>query len=400
MAKTLYLCYFGLREPLVQTQVLPYLREIVKGGVKVSLLTFEKEPKVNWSKDEIAEMNQKLSLEGIDWSFLTYHQRPSLPATFFDVICGAFFAWRKVRREKIDVLHTRAHIPLSMALPIKLLTNCKVIFDIRGLMAEEYIDAGVWKENSFPVRIVKWIERKGLEKADQIVVLTNRMKNYLVENKLRDVASIEVVPCCVDFSRMNVSQTEKKQRFELIYAGSVTGLYMLKEMGEFFLALKEVKKDAFFRVLTASAPENVHRVFDELKIDRNDYAVEKVLPKDVLSITKKAHLAISFRTPTFSQIAASPTKIPEYLAVGLPVVSNDKIGDMDSLIEQSKVGIVIKEFDRSALDKAVSNILQLMEDKDLSLRCEKTAKENFDVKITGKENYLNVYRKIAKTLND
>jgi len=33
MAKTLYICYFGLREPLVQTQVLPYLREIGKGGV-------------------------------------------------------------------------------------------------------------------------------------------------------------------------------------------------------------------------------------------------------------------------------------------------------------------------------------------------------------------------------
>ena len=26
MPKTLYLCYFGLREPLVQTQVIPYLQ--------------------------------------------------------------------------------------------------------------------------------------------------------------------------------------------------------------------------------------------------------------------------------------------------------------------------------------------------------------------------------------
>ena len=38
---SLYICYFGLREPLVQTQVLPYLRELVAGGVKMSLLTFE-----------------------------------------------------------------------------------------------------------------------------------------------------------------------------------------------------------------------------------------------------------------------------------------------------------------------------------------------------------------------
>src|SRR5207247_1915380 len=39
--KSLYLCYFGLREPLVQTQVLPYLRQIGFGGVDTSRLTFD-----------------------------------------------------------------------------------------------------------------------------------------------------------------------------------------------------------------------------------------------------------------------------------------------------------------------------------------------------------------------
>ena len=38
--KSLYLCYFGLREPLVQTQVLPYLRGVSASGVEVTLLTF------------------------------------------------------------------------------------------------------------------------------------------------------------------------------------------------------------------------------------------------------------------------------------------------------------------------------------------------------------------------
>src|ERR1051326_9263552 len=43
MTKSLYICYFGLREPLVQTQVLPYLRELAKSGVAIFLLTFEPE---------------------------------------------------------------------------------------------------------------------------------------------------------------------------------------------------------------------------------------------------------------------------------------------------------------------------------------------------------------------
>src|SRR5207244_9415962 len=39
--RTLSVCSFGLREPLVQTQVLPYLRELSRAGAKVWLLTFE-----------------------------------------------------------------------------------------------------------------------------------------------------------------------------------------------------------------------------------------------------------------------------------------------------------------------------------------------------------------------
>ena len=44
MQKTLYICYFGVREPLVQTQVIPYLRELKKDGYEISLLTFESRP--------------------------------------------------------------------------------------------------------------------------------------------------------------------------------------------------------------------------------------------------------------------------------------------------------------------------------------------------------------------
>ena len=53
--KTLYLCYFGLREPLVQTQVLSYLRELTKlDGLKISLLTFEADFKKKWTAEQIS----------------------------------------------------------------------------------------------------------------------------------------------------------------------------------------------------------------------------------------------------------------------------------------------------------------------------------------------------------
>src|SRR5688572_9396350 len=95
--RSLYLCYFGLREPLVQTQVLPYLREIGAGGTAVTLLTFEPDPR-EWSQPAAAGWRERLEREGIEWHWLRYHKRPSLPATVYDIVAGAWLSTRLVRR--------------------------------------------------------------------------------------------------------------------------------------------------------------------------------------------------------------------------------------------------------------------------------------------------------------
>lgn len=395
---TLYICYFGLNEPLVQTQVLPYLRQIRDGGIKVSLLTFEPNPTENWSREQTDEARKRLAAEGIDWHFLTYHKRPSAPATLYDTLTGAKFALRMIREKKVNVLHARSQVPMTMALLVKALTNCQVVFDIRGLMAEEYADSGIWKEGSIPFRTIKGFERIGLKYCEQAVVLTAKMRDYLYEKKLRREGTVEVIPCCVDFSRIKSNgKTAKSERFELIYAGSVTGLYLLEEMGRFFLQLKKRKPDAFFRVLTASAPEIVDERFQSLGIAPSDYQVQKVAPAEVLTYLSQAHLAISFRKPTFSQIAASPTKVPEYLAAGLPVVFNQGVGDTDSLLREKSVGTIVDDFEDSTLLNAVDQSLGLMEDETLPIRCKETALDNFDLRKTGKGGYLNVYERLAKT---
>src|ERR1044071_2327258 len=107
---TLYICYFGLREPLVQTQVLPYLRELARGGVRVSLLTFEPDMRRAWGERARAEARAALASDGIGWDALPYHKRPSAPATLYDILAGAWGAARLARRKRLDVLHARAHV--------------------------------------------------------------------------------------------------------------------------------------------------------------------------------------------------------------------------------------------------------------------------------------------------
>jgi glycosyltransferase involved in cell wall biosynthesis len=402
IVKTLYVCYFGLREPLVQTQVLPYLRELAAAGIEVHLLTFEPRMRQAWTKQDQTQESKQLAGEGINWSALAYHKRPSLPATLFDIVVGASTAVRLVRRHSIDAIHARAHIPMAMALIASRLIRCFVVFDFRGLMAEEYADAGVWAEESLKFKAIKRLEKAGFKRADQIVVLTQAMRDWLRRKGYASSDKIEVIPCCVDFARYSVAECVseiKPDRFEIIYAGSVIGLYMLDEMAAFFNALQVHEPRAFFRILTMSSADDVSARLRAAGLKPEHIWVGGVTAQEVPRYLRGARLGVSFRKPTFSQIAASPTKIPEYLAAGLPVVSNAGIGDVDGLLKKERVGVVIKDFTSTELVIAAKEALDLAADDGVCARCIKVARSHFDLKTVGGQAYLNVYRRIGESLN-
>jgi hypothetical protein len=133
MTRSLYICYFGLREPLVQTQVISYLREVRKSGAEISLLTFEPNLKTSWTPEQIDAKKKELAESGITWHILPYHKRPSLPATAYDVLNGVRFVRNLLKKNDFDILHARVHIPALIAVLVRKFsrTKPKILFDIR-----------------------------------------------------------------------------------------------------------------------------------------------------------------------------------------------------------------------------------------------------------------------------
>lgn len=395
---SLYLCYFGLREPLVQTQVLPYLTQLAEAGMKISLLTFEPALRKKWSTRDLNESRSRLADQGVRWHCLAYHKSPSMLATLYDICAGANLARRLIREEGVDVLHARAHMPMAMAM-LAATANTRLIFDLRGLMAEEYRDAGVWTEKSLPFRFVKKLERYGLKRADQVVVLTRHLREWLISEGLAAAETIEVIPCCVDQGRFDAASfgadSNRSERFEVIYAGSLVGLYMVEEMGRFFATIKERRPNAFLRILSVSPPEQGADLLRQAGLSADDFWIGAVQANEVPSYLRRASLGISFRKPTFAQIAASPTKIPEYLAAGLPVVSNAGIGDMDTLLEGERVGVVVRNFTTAEYARAAEVAYALANDANVRTHCVEVARRHFDLQAVGGKGYANVYRRIA-----
>jgi len=409
---TLYLCYFGLREPLVQTQVLSYLREIKKlGGMKISLLTFEPNPKEMWTAEQIEIERKKLADEEIEWSFLTYHKRPSAPATLYDVLCGAYFTWKLMRREQVDILHARVHIPAMMGALARKFSRqkSKIIFDIRGFFPEEYTDAGRWKKNGWLYHSVKQVEKWLLKEADAFVVLTEKAREILFpESKEtgfdKHNRPIEVIPCCVDLQRFasanKDSRKEIRQELNLenrrviIYVGSFGGWYLTEEMFDFFAAAREQDKSTFALILTQRESEKVTARLKEKGFSEQDFLVTSVAPSEIPAFLSASDVALSFIKQCYSKQASSPTKIAEYLASGLPIISNRGVGDVDELIETDGAGVLLETFSWESYLNALEKIKNLRQISDVENNCKLSAKKRFDLVKVGGARYKNLYRKL------
>jgi glycosyltransferase involved in cell wall biosynthesis len=408
MPGTLYICYFGLREPLVQTQVLPYLRQLAAGGFRVFLLTFEPQPVAEWPREESEGQRARLAGQGIEWHALAYHKRPTLPATVYDIGLGALYAARLVRREKIDLVHGRSHVAAAMAAAVKRLTGRPFIFDIRGFLPEEYVDAGAWPAGGRLYRIAKRVERRLLAAADGFVVLTEKARDILFPDYARPGARpVEVIPCCVDMERFaaaaDVSREDVRRelgvegRRVFVYVGALGGWYLTEETADLLACAHEEDPSVFSLVFTQSPPELLAGPLRARGVRDADFLVRKVAPADIPRYLKAADVAVSFIKPCFSKLSSSPTKLAEYLAAGLPVVCNAGVGDVDAVIEGERVGVVVRELSRAAYRAALAEAEALGREPDTAARCRDAARRHFDLAGVGGERYRRLYRRVIKS---
>jgi len=409
MARTLYICYFGVREPLVQTQVIPYLREIEKGGTAVLLLTFEPESIGRWPPGEFERIRGELSDIGITWHSLPYHKRPSVPATAYDVLRGTIKIASLLRRDKIDILHGRIHIPMLMAALARRFSRQKpkLLFDIRGFFPEEYTDAGVWPEGGWLYRSAKRVERWLMKESDGFVVLTEKARSILFPESAetgfdRSGRPVEVIPCCIDPGRFGGGEARNAvrdrlgigERLTLVYVGSFDGWYLSEELLDLFEFVRNHLPDIFVLILTQRDADGVKKRLAARGFRDESMFVGSVGPSEVPEYLAAGDAAVSFIKKCYSKQASSPTKIAEYLAAGLPVISNSGIGDLDELITGDSVGVLIDDFSEIEYKRVVNWLPSAAEMRD---RCIKSAHRRFDLGPIGGERYRRVYKRLLES---
>ena len=402
-AKALYITNLGLLDNLARTQVLPYLEGLAKNGVVVKVLSYEKKEKVK-NTAALKALREKLNDNGIKWEYLIYHRRWG---NIWDVLAGMMRSLRIAGKEKIDILHARASIPILIAWPIAKLLRRKVIYDRRGTMAGDFVD-DVNEKNLFSFSVVSGavnaLENFIMRRSDAVIVLSERALGLLKSDARlsKTRSALESIPCCVDLSRFNKDRGANmggpsfKDKFTVCYLGSLGTCYLLKEMACFYKALKKARGDAFFLIISHTERGHIDEVLagEGLRPDV-DYSIMSLEPDEVGQYLSQTKFGIMFIKPVECKVGSSPTKFAESLAAGIPVIVNKGIGDTEDIIGERKVGVIVEGFDPASFEKAIREISDLLKTEGLKDRCVKTAIERFSLDL-GIERYVNVYKKIIR----
>jgi len=405
--RALFISYNGMLDPLGQSQVIPYLRELAKLGVEFTLLSFERRVAFTpEGSEKCRQLKTQLAAFKIDWHWLRYHKRFSLIATGFDVLSGIRHATRLVKQKQIELIHARSHIPATIATSLKWRIPLKMIFDVRGLMADEYVDAGHWRKGDVPYRLTKLAERRAFSAADGVVTLTERIWPII---KLwdglcdREVPHV-VVPCCADLQMFSFDPEQRATRraelglgdkLTIVYCGSIDGWYLTDQMADFFAAVIHRRPDSHFLWLTTGSHDRIRGLMRDRNIDSADFTVRRVDINEVPSFLSAADAGLAFIKPSFSKLASSPTKFAEYLGCGLPLIINSGVGDADELINREGVGALVREFNEAEYSSALDVIENLNADPEQTRKRTRVVAERlFDVRRVGAERYADLYEQI------
>jgi glycosyltransferase involved in cell wall biosynthesis len=215
-----------------------------------------------------------------------------------------------------------------------------------------------------------------------------------------------VIPCCADlghFSTENIS-IEKKMELAaklgvapddlvLTYLGSVGTWYMLPEMMEFFKELLRERPTAKFLFITHDDPAMIRDEAERAGVPASRVVISPASREDVPTFLSLAQLAIFFIKPVFSKSGSSPTKHGEMLGMGLPVIANSGVGDVDSIITSTGTGLLVKDFSDEEYEEVIrqiDSVLSIPTESLTSAACQFYSLED------GVGRYDGIYRRVGR----
>lgn len=406
MQHILFISYDGMTDPLGQSQVIPYLAGLTKYGYRFSILSCDKPDKYKTHQQEVRSMLNGLPIQ---WHSIPYHKNPPVLSSVYD-----FWQMKKAIRQMqkndpVDMVHTRPGLPALLGVWMKKKFGTKFLNDIRGFWADERVDGGMWNlSNPLYKGIYRFFKRKedeAIRLADFNTCLTEKARREILSWKqVPQPVRLEVIPCSVDMcefdpAAINLEDQEVfrkemgigKTDLVVSYLGSIGGWYLTKEMMQCCKAILDAHTHARFLFISNNRHELIRSIAAEYDIPADRIITRFARRHELPAILSLSQYSLFFIKPCYSKISSSPTKQAEIMALGIPVITNAGVGDVDEIVRTFNAGFILPDFSAGSMEKLS---LQLNTSNGFdSTRIRQGAFTYFDLE-KAVEKYAGVYRQI------
>ncbi len=404
----LFISYDGMTDPLGQSQVIPYLLGLSKAGYSIFLLSCEKKEVFEQNRDNIQLV---LNTGNITWTPISYTKKPPVVSTLLDISRLVRKAKEIHMRHNIQLVHTRPGVPALVGLWMKRKLGVKFLNDIREFYADSRVEGGMWDTgNPLYKSIYNYFKRKenqAVAESDGIVCLTYAAENIIKNWKeFKKGTPLEVIPCSADlqlFDATNINIEEKTsienelniQPTDLIvsYLGSIGGWYLTDEMMQFCKVLIEKMPAVKLLFISPHRHDAIRAAASKYGIAAEKILIRKAVRQQVPLLLSLSQYSIFFIKPCYSKQSSSPTKHGEIMAMGIPLITNSGVGDVQSIVEKYQSGIVIQEFTAENYKNAVAEISAGKQFDSNHIR--QGAKEFYSLE-SAVSKYISIYNSIFK----
>lgn len=398
----LFIAYDGLLDQLGGSQILPYLRGIAAHPRYVHIVSFEKPARFAVGADQ---MRCNLAKDGIGWTPVPFTSSFGKLGKLWDL--GRMYATclRLQLKYKFGIVHCRSYMSMQVGSFLHRLTGVKAIFDMRGLWVDERVDGGLWNQDRWLNRVIyrayKRIERNLLASASHVVVLTQRVVPELQRLSPRMTAPVTIIPCCADFDHFVMPSDERRQAVRaaldipqdalvLSYLGSLGTWYMLDEMLQLFKAASRQRDDVHLLLITRDWCDEHEAVLVTLGMShlRGRIHVRSASRDEVPNLMSASDIMLSFIKPVYSKMGSCPTKLAEAFALGIPVISNLNVGDVEQITEDLDAGATFDLNDVLAFERLARRLDEIKAKGGSVLR--ERARKTFGLEVAA-HSYRHVY---------
>ena len=397
MKNIIYLTRTGLLEPLGQSQVLNYLFGL-SNDFSITVISNERSGDLK-NVDRLLSLQNKCKKYNIKWYPQEYLNKPRFIAQIFNILKMTFISLRKIQNEKVDIIHARSYIPAFVAWLLNFFTSVPFIFDMRGLWPEELITAKRIKRNSISHKILKKLEAILIRDAATVVSLTNAAVLYLKKKYPHELThqKIIVIPTCADLDHFKILHNINNNNSTYGCIGSITSGWFNTELFTRFISyVFHQDPNQRLEIVTRDNSTDVMRIIDPNNIFKDKLNIKSSEFEDMPMILNSHILSIMFYAGgEISELGRSPTRMAEVLGCGLPIIANDGVGDVASIVQKNNVGVIVKGSSKLAFKKALEDLNILLADPYLSTRCRHTAESIFSLKA-GTEAYSKIYFSILQ----